>query len=72
MQGKDCTDKATAYAGIDVCKAWLDVHVLGQEGETAFRVANTSAGIAESLRRLDRAAVARAALEATGRMHHAV
>jgi transposase len=72
MQGKDCTDKATAYAGIDVCKAWLDVHVLGQEGETAFRVANTSAGIAELPRRLDRTAVARAALEATGRLHHAV
>jgi transposase len=71
MQGKDCTDRATAYAGIDVCKAWLDVHVAGDAGESGFRVANTRAGIAELVRRLGRLPVARAALEATGRLHHA-
>jgi transposase len=71
MQGKDHTDSSPAYAGIDVCKAWLDVHLLAGAREMSFRVANTSAGIAELLRRLDGIAVARAALEATGRMHHA-
>lgn len=76
IQGKDHTDSATAYVGIDVCKAWLDVHIIGHvigaEGEMAFRVGNSGAGIAELLRLLDGVPVARAALEATGRMHHGV
>jgi len=72
IQGKDSTDSTTAYAGIDVCKAWLDIHLLAGEREEAFRVANTPAGIAELLGRLAGVTVSRAALEATGRMHHAV
>jgi transposase len=72
IQGKDFTDKATAYAGIDVCKAWLDVHVLGAGRDAGFRVANTAAGIGELLARLDGIPLARVLLEATGRMHHAV
>lgn len=72
IQGKDSTDNTTAYAGIDVCKAWLDIHLLAGEREEAFRVANTRAGIAELLGRLAGVTVSRAALEATGRMHHAV
>jgi transposase len=72
IQGKDHTDSTSVYVGIDVCKAWLDIHVLGAGRDAGFRVANTDTGIAELLRRLDGVAVARAALEATGRMHHAV
>jgi len=72
MQGKDTTDRITAYVGIDVCKAWLDIHVAAELRDEPFRVANTPAGIAELLRRLSGFTVARAALEATGRMHHAV
>ncbi|MFQ5567251.1 MAG: IS110 family transposase [Paracoccaceae bacterium] len=72
MQGKDSTDNTTAYAGIDVCKAWLDIHLLAGEREEAFRVANTAEGIAALLRGLAGFTVGRAALEATGRMHHAV
>lgn len=69
MQGKDFTDGPTAYAGIDVCKAWLDVHVAAGPRQEAFRVANTAAGIAGLVARLQGMAVVRVALEATGRMH---
>lgn len=72
MQGKDGTDRPRAYVGIDVCKARLDIHVSSAGREEAFAVANTPAGIAGLLRRLGRFTVARAALEATGRMHLAV
>ena len=46
MQGKipsEHSAETKIYAGIDVCKAWLDVylHPIGQ----AFRVANTPAGL---------------------------
>lgn len=69
MQGKDCTDGLTAYAGIDVCKAWLDVHVAAGPRQEAFRVANDKTGIAGLVTRLKALGVARVALEATGRMH---
>ena len=72
MQGKDSTDRITAYVGIDVCKAWLDIHLAAEGRDIPFRVANTPAGIAELLGRLGGFAVRRTALEATGRMHHAV
>ncbi len=72
IQGKDYTDSATAYAGIDICKAWLDVHVLGAGRDAGFRVANTAAGIRELLARLEGLPVGRVLVEATGRMHHAV
>jgi len=72
IQGKDYTDSATAYAGIDVCKAWLDVHVLGAGRDEGFRVGNTAEGIAELLARLAGIPLGRVVLEATGRMHHPV
>ena len=69
MQGEDSTDKITAYVGIDVCKAWLDVCISTQSRRSTFRVANSAAGIRELLRRLAGVTVVRVALEATGRMH---
>lgn len=69
MQGKDLTDRITAYVGIDVCKAWLDVCVAGGATQTSWRVANTGAGVSELLQRLGGFNVQRAAIEATGRMH---
>ena len=69
MQGKDSTDTITAYVGIDVCKAWLDVHVAAGERSTTLRVANAAAGIGELVRRLEGFTVGRVALEATGRLH---
>jgi len=72
IQGKDYTDSATAYAGIDVCKAWLDVHVLGAGRDEGFRVGNDAEGIGALLARLEGLPLARVVLEATGRLHHAV
>jgi len=72
MQGKDCTDRPTAYAGIDVCNAWLDVHVAAGGEGVAFRAANSRAGISGLVARLSEFRVGRVALEATGRMHLAV
>lgn len=69
MQGKDSTDKIIAYVGIDVCKAWLDVHIAAEERSTALRVANSAEGIGELKRRLEGFMVRRVALEATGRLH---
>ena len=69
MQGKDSTDRMPAYVGIDVCKAWLDVCVSQGGRHTAWRVANTGAGLGELIRRLGGFEVCRVALEATGRMH---
>jgi hypothetical protein len=67
MQGKDCTDRLAGYAGIDVCKARLDVHVLAAAGETAgeaaFAVANSTAGIGQLVAELARRGVGRVALE---------
>ena len=69
MQGKDSTDTITAYVGIDVCKAWLDVHIAAAERSTTLRVANAAGGIGELVRRLEGLTVRRVALEATGRLH---
>ena len=69
IQGKDCTDRLTGYAGIDVCKARLDVHVFCAEGEAAFAMPNTEEGIAGLVARLGARGVRRVVLEPTGRFH---
>ena len=55
---------APIYVGIDVSKAALDVAV--RPGDTAFRVANDPAGLAELVERLRPMAPALIVLEATG------
>lgn len=70
MQGKVSLEQSAAprvYVGIDVCKAWLDIHVqpIGQ----AFRVANTRDGLKQLKRRLGDLRVALIAMEATGKFH---
>lgn len=73
MQGKDMPEpnaKPAVYAGIDVCKEWLDVHV-HPSGPT-LRVANDGAGMKRLKRLLCGHAVARVVMEATGRYHRAV
>ena len=72
IQGKDCPDGIAGYAGIDVCKARLDVHVLAAEGERRLAVANDPAGIDRLVAELARLGIRRVALEPTGRMHRAV
>jgi len=70
MQGKESPVKGAeteVYAGIDVCKAWLDVHIhpAGQD----FRVANTGKGIKRLGKQLAAAKVHAVVMEATGKYH---
>ncbi len=57
-------DASATFAGIDVAKDHLDVHLL--PGGTAFRAANDEEGIADLVARLGAAAPALVVLEATG------
>ena len=73
MQGKEVPERKTktdCNVGIDVCKSWLDVHVL-PTGES-LRVANTREGIRKLKRWLRRFEVALVAVEATGKWHRAL
>lgn len=70
MQGKtlpERSDAARVYAGIDVCKDWLDVylHPLGQ----TLRVANTPQGLKSLKRKIAAAPVALVVMEATAKYH---
>ncbi|QPC90494.1 IS110 family transposase [Mesorhizobium sp. INR15] len=72
MQGKVLSEPnatPSVYAGIDVCKEWLDVYVhpTGQ----SFRVANDGGGLRRLKRRLGDLAVRRAIMEATSKYHRA-
>ena len=57
-------DDTLMVAGIDVSKDKLDVHVL--PGNQVFTVGRDPRGLAELTRRLRRAGIGRAALEASG------
>ena len=73
MQGKESSEQATAAkssVGIDVCKSWLDIHVL-PSAET-LRVPNTREGIRKLKRWLGRFEVALMVVEATGKWHRPV
>lgn len=70
MQGQVMPERsaiAPVYAGIDVCKDWLDVylHPIGQ----SLRVANTRDGILRLKRMLAQHRVVRVVMEATGKYH---
>lgn len=70
MQGKESSEQETggkSNVGIDVCEAWLDVHIL--PAKEAFRVANTSQGHRQLKRRLRRFDVGLVVIEATGKWH---
>ena len=71
MQGKAMPEpNATpVYAGVDVCKEWLDVH-LHPSGQT-LRVSNDRVGLARLKRVLAAQPVARIVMEATGKHHRA-
>lgn len=71
------SSQTTAYAGIDVSKDWLDVHVrpsthrpVHQAQDTAerFRVPNDSRGAAGAAERMRRAGVRLVVMESTGRL----
>lgn len=71
------SSQTTAYAGIDVSKDWLDVHVrsstlrpVRQAQDTAerFRVPNDSKGAVGAVERMRRAGVGLVVMESTGRL----
>jgi transposase len=72
MQGKVLPEPNTmeaVYAGIDVCKEWLDVDVPARAMK--FRVSNDLCGRRRLKRALARLGVTRAVMEATGKYHRA-
>jgi len=72
MQGKVLSEpNATppVYAGIDVCKEWLDVYV--HPAGQSFRVANDGGGLRRLKRLLVKLAVTRVVMEATSKYHRA-
>ncbi len=76
IQGKAITDGPAVYAGVDVSKASLDLHVLG-EGKRglARRFTNDEAGIAALVAALSERSggqVCKVVFEPTGRLHHAL
>lgn len=73
MQGKELSERqpmAKVYIGIDVCKAWLDVHAhpLGEDA----RFANDRSGVGELVRWLAAWPVELIVVEATGKYHRRV
>src|SRR5690606_22414247 len=71
MQGKAMPEpNATpVYAGVDVCKQWLDVHV--HPSGLTLRVSNDRVGLKRLKRVLAALPVARVVMEATGKHHRA-
>jgi transposase len=70
MQGQEALEqeiKVKSSVGIDVCKSWLDAHVL--PARMSMRVPNTAAGIRTLKRRLAPFDVGLVAVEATGKWH---
>lgn len=70
MQGKVESERCASPhndAGIDVCKAWLDVHIL--PADVAERFANTKKGHTQIIALLKRHQVRRVVVEATGKYH---
>jgi len=73
MQGKVMTEisaSTESAVGIDVCKAWLDVHIL--PANTVLRVANTSKGFKELMAAFKGLRIRIVAIEFTGKLHRAV
>lgn len=70
MQGKVESENCASThndAGIDVCKAWLDVHIL--PADVAERFPNTKKGQTQLMALLKRHEVRRVVIEATGKYH---
>jgi transposase len=73
MQGKESSEQKTEYkssAGIDVCKNWLDAHVVPQN--RSLRVSNDAQGHRQLKRWLAKNDVRLIAIEATGKWHRQV
>lgn len=70
MQGKVSFEQdatSAVYVGVDVCKEWLDIHVLPQAESRRF--GNDKVGIRQFKRMLSRLQPDRIVMEATGKFH---
>ncbi len=63
-QVMDRMETSRVMVGVDVSKAWLDVHVT--DGKRQFRVTNDASGVAELVRRLGGGSAIRVVMEASG------
>ena len=73
MQGQEALKQETkvkSSVGIDVCKSWLDAHVV--PAGASLRVPNTALGIRKLKRWLGQFDVALVVVEATGKWHRVV
>jgi len=73
MQGKESSEQKTeckSNAGVDVCKNWLDAHLVPQG--FSLRVSNDAQGHRQLKRWLMKHRVKRLAIEATGKWHRQV
>ena len=73
MQGKVMSEHAAtphSDVGIDVCKDWLDVHIL--PSDTVLRVANTKKGHKQLMAAFKGLSVRRIVVEATAKYHRSV
>lgn len=57
-------ETSRVMVGLDVSKAWLDVHVTGSKRH--FRVTNDASGVAELVRRFGGGSAIRVVMEASG------
>ena len=72
MQGKVMSEQSAppdVDVGIDVCKAWLDIHIL--PANTVLRVPNTKKGLKQLIAALKDHRVRIIVVEATGKYHRA-
>ena len=73
MQGKVMSEPSAAPdvdVGIDICKAWLDVHML--PAETVLRVPNTAKGHKQLMASMKGFRIRIITIEATGKFHRSV
>ena len=73
MQGKGMSERSASHdvaMGIDVCKEWLDVHIL--PANTIVRVANTKKGFKQLLAQVKPLRVDIAVVEATAKYHRSI
>ena len=73
MQGQEALEQETkvkSNLGVDVCKSWLDAHVV--PAQTSLRVPNTAPGMRKLKRWLAQFDVGLVVVEATGKWHRAL
>ena len=73
MQGKVMSEHSASHdvgVGIDVCKEWLDIHIL--PAGTVLRFSNTKKGHKQLLSALKSLVVRIVVIEATGKYHRGV